>query len=103
MSDAFKEGINQEGLVFDNPQQAELIDAIKANTAIQNGLLEHLKSSPPVPMSPLVIASDKPMTKVEQALKMLQDNQDLVNMTTRDLEAQTGIDRNTWSKAKKRV
>ncbi|MEP7287049.1 MAG: hypothetical protein ABI947_14940 [Chloroflexota bacterium] len=54
------------------------------------------------PLVTVVTTSDRLVTKVDRAVKMLKDNPSWKDLPTRELENLTDIDRNTWSKAKGR-
>lgn len=55
---------------------------------------------PTIPMPAIVT---KKGDVIERAIQMLKDNPYWQKRTLRDLENETGIDRNTWAKAKKRA
>jgi hypothetical protein len=89
------------------------VEAAQAQVTIQAESLELLKriAERPEPQPVAVVTSDndndkrgvKGKSKVDQAVRLLIENPEFKDRTLRDLEAATGIDRNTWGKAKKRA
>jgi hypothetical protein len=58
---------------------------------------------PTIPMQPVVEISEKAVRVIDRAIQLLIDNPAWKNRTLMDLERETGIDHNTWAKAKRRT
>jgi len=57
---------------------------------------------------PAVTINDNPVTEprervIDKAVRLLKENPDYYDKTVRELRDLTGIDTNTWAKAKKRA
>lgn len=88
---AFFEAYVQKGL---KPNDAKRQAGLVATGFMQHGQRVALSSDS------AVTPGDKPLTKREEARRLLAENPDWHALPLRELEARTGIDHNTWSIAK---